>query len=187
MAEPPPTPKFPDVLERHRAALNWVARFAIPHRLRSRLDPEDLAQETFLDVMKNPCVVDRLAALSDREQLAYLRRALLNNAYDAQRQRAPEGIDARALGQSSVNLAERFEAGHTSPSMCAMRVEQIEYLGAALAALPDTQRAAVEMRYIRGLRVADIATQLNSNANAVSQLIFRALAALRGVLPDPNS
>ena len=88
-------------------------------------------------------------------------------------------------GQSSVRLADWLAADDTSPSERAARNERYERLAAALIELPDDQRVAVEMRYLQGLKVGDIATALARSEGAVSGLLHRAVTALRGVLTEP--
>ena len=56
----------------------------------------------------------------------------------------------------------------------------------ALAALPDAQRVAVEMRYLRQCKVKEIAEALGRSEGAVAQLLVRAMDALRHVLREPG-
>ena len=158
----------------------------MPGWLRGKLDPADLVQQTLLEVH---LACDRLAPMADHEVLAYVRRMLSNNLIDAARKHGRSRTDAASddSGESSVGLADWLAAEHTSPSERAERNERFERLAVALAGLPDSQRIAVEMRYLRKLKVSEIAAHLNRNENAVSQLLHRAVAALRGVLVEPNA
>ena len=109
-------------------------------------------------------------------------RSLSNNLIDAARKHGRSRTDT--LAQSSVRLADWLAADHTSPSERAERNERFERLAHALAGLPDAQRIAVEMRYLQKLKVSEMAALMNRNENAVSQLIHRAVTALRGVLDE---
>jgi RNA polymerase sigma factor (sigma-70 family) len=73
-------------------------------------------------------------------------------------------------------------AGHTSPSQRAIRAEELLRLAGALAALPEPQRRAVELHYLQGLPLAQIATALGTTRPAVAGLLHRGLKALRARL-----
>ena len=120
--------------------------------------------------------------------LAYLRRALVHNLTDALRKHGRTRTDVTPddLAQSSVRLAD-FVADHTSPSGRADRNERFARLAVALSELPDAQRVAVELRYLQSMKVADIARLMNRSEGAVSQLLHRAVTALRDVLTEPEA
>ena len=178
-------PEPPD-LNRHRPALLLWLEYRFPGWLRSILDPADLVQQTLLEVLK---VIDQLTARPDHEVLAYLRRALKNNLFDAIRKYSPAqgGVSPNAIAESSVRLVDWIPGDHTSPSQRAERAEQFERLRIALLALPAAQQVAVEMRYLRGMKVKDMARELCRSEGAVSLLLNRALNALRCVLDEPNT
>ena len=180
MSGPPP-----DLAEHQHTLLRFVTdRF--PTWLQNSLCPDDLVQQTLLEACRTP---ERFVGMTASEVFAYLRQALRNNLIDAIRKHAPQRGDVSpgVLAESSVRLAEWFVADHTSPSARAERVEWFARLSVAVTELPDAQRVAVEMRYLRGLAVGEIARELNRSVGAVSLLIYRALAALRVVLTDPNA
>ena len=168
-------------LDRFRPALELWARCQMPAWLRGKLDPADLIQQTLLEAH---AASDKFAGRADLEALGYLRRALSNNLIDAARkfarERAAEPPDD--LARSSARLADWLAADHTSPSERAARNEQFERLAGALAGLPDAQRVAVEMRYLQKLKLSDIARAMGRSEGAVSQLLHRAVVALRGAL-----
>jgi len=170
-------------LEFHRPALQRWAECQMPTWLRGKLDPADLVQQTLLEAY---AIRDRFAGFGDLELLAYLRRMLTNNSIDAARKHGRSRTDAApdGSGHSSVRLADWLAADHTSPSERASRNERFEKLASALAGLPDSQRIAVEMRYLQKMKVSEIALAMNRNDNAVSQLLHRAVTALRDVLAD---
>ena len=60
-----------------------------------------------------------------------------------------------------------------------LRRSQAEELRAALARLPERQRHAVVLRYLYGLRYAEVATALGLSLPATEALLFRARRALR--------
>ncbi|MBA4062901.1 MAG: RNA polymerase subunit sigma-70 [Isosphaera sp.] len=180
MTDPPPD------LARHQPALLLWATCQLPAWVRGKLDPADLVQQTLLEALRTP---DAFAGRPDHEVLAYLRRALANNLVDAARKfaRTRGDLSPDALAESSGRLADFLAADHTSPSERADRNERFARLAVALAGLPDAQRVAVEMRYLRGCKVTDIARALGRSEGAVSLLLHRAVTALRGLLTDPDA
>jgi RNA polymerase sigma factor (sigma-70 family) len=97
---------------------------------------------------------------------AYARRALANRAINRWRRRArrPE----RALGDF-----DRVEQDHADD--VALR----EAVIAALRTLPPRQRAAVVLRYLEDLSVADVAAALDCSEGAVKSHASRGVARLR--------
>lgn len=163
-----------DDLEPHRAYLTLVARLLVPPRLRAALDPEDLVQQTLTEALQNRAALP--AADGGR---AWLRTALRHNALDALKRGGQAAADEVSLDRSSARLGAWLVAGHSSPSERAARNEQLGNLAAALAALPDDQRTAVEYKHLRGLAVAEVARLMGKSESAVGGLLRRGLAGLR--------
>ena len=170
---------MPDLTRFQPALLLW-ATSQLPQWVRGKLDPADLVQQTLLEAV----AAGKLAGRPDHEMLAYLRRALAHNLIDAARKFAPTRADATAL-DSSVRLADWLAADHTSPSERADRNERYARLAGALADLPEAQRRAVELRYLHGMKVTEIAAALGRSEGAVSLLLHRAVSALRVELAEP--
>lgn len=178
-----PGVKWPAILDRlHPALLQW-AEVQTPAWVRPKLDPADLVQQTLLEAVRDP---DRLAERPDAEVLTFLRRALTNNLIDALRKFARNrgDIGHEVLAESSRRLDDWLAAADTSPSERAARNERFAKLAAGLSRLPDDQRVAVELRYLQGCKVAEITRILDRSEGAVSQLLHRAVIALRDDLKD---
>ena len=104
------------------------------------------------------------------------------------RRATPAGSDpwrpswsARPRGWKSLLAADQ-----TSPSERAVRGEELLRLAQALARLPEDQRRVVELHYLKGLPVAEVAEQIGRTRPAAVGLLFRGLKRLRELLRDPG-
>ncbi len=84
----------------------------------------------------------------------------------------------RALEKSSQRLELFLSADESSPTERAERNEQLARLADALASLADDQREAVELHYLRGWPLADVAIHLERSPKAIGSLLHRAIVKL---------
>ncbi len=168
-------------LEHFREYLRLLARLQLDPRLRAELDPSDIAQQTLLKAHER---LDQFRGQTDDELRAWLRAILARNLADAIRRfRRQKGDRAHsletALEESSGKLEVFLASEESSPSQGALRAERLIELADALAQLPDDQRTAVEMRYLHGLAVPDVANQMGRSTVSVTGLLYRGMKALR--------
>jgi RNA polymerase sigma-70 factor (ECF subfamily) len=177
-----------DRLERFRAYLHLLARLQLDPRLRGKIDLSGVVQQTLWEAHQ------ALApALPDPHLARMLRRLLANNLADEVRRgyadkRAvdrEQSLEA-ALERSSVRLGAFLAAEQSSPSERAERNEDLLRLAEALARLPEAQRQAVELHYLRGWSLAEVAEHLGRGKPAVAGLLHRGLDKLRGWLQEPR-
>jgi RNA polymerase sigma-70 factor (ECF subfamily) len=173
-------------LERYRDYLLLLARLQVDSRLRGKLDPSDLVQQTLL---KAHARRDQFRGQSDAERAAWLRTILAHTLTDAVRKFGPaagpreESLE-EALEQSSRRLEDFLTSDQPSPAQRADRDEQLLRLADAMARLPEDQRRAVELRHLQGLAVAEIGRRMGRSTAAVGGLLQRGLRALRERLDD---
>jgi RNA polymerase sigma-70 factor (ECF subfamily) len=175
-------------LERYREYLRTLARLQIDDRLRGKLDPSGVVQQTLLEAHQ---ARDKLRGLNDAQLAAWLRRALANNLADEARRLGAQVRDAgrerslhEALDESSARLEALLATEQTSPSRQAVRQEDLLRLAAALGRLPADQRAAVELHHLEGRTLAETAEALGRTRSAVASLVFRGLRNLRQALDE---
>ena len=87
--------------------------------------------------------------------------------------------DAETHDTSRLSLEQQIEADQSSPSKRARRGEALELLERAVKELPDDQREAVRLRYMRGWSLEQLAGRLDRSETAVAGLLKRGLQALR--------
>jgi RNA polymerase sigma-70 factor (ECF subfamily) len=175
-------------LEKYREYLRMLARMKLGPRLRAKLDASDVVQQTILQAHESRA---QFRGTSEAEKLAWLRAILANvlitagrgfkaAARDVSREQSLEA----ELHESSSRLELLLAADQTSPSQRAVHGEDLLRLAAALAKLPDDQREAVELHHLKGLKVIDVAAQMNRSRPAVVGLLFRGLRRLRELLRE---
>ena len=176
------------VLEPFRQYLRVLAAVHLDARLRGKLDPSDVVQQTLL----RACVgFDRLRDRDPGVVAAWLRKILARTLADAvrdleraKRDLARERSLEAALDRSSARLAGWLAADQSSPSERADRNEQLLRLADALCGLPDDTREAVVLKHCRGWTLAEIAAHLGRSPAAVASLLHRGLKHLRDLLHE---
>jgi RNA polymerase sigma-70 factor (ECF subfamily) len=174
--------------ECYRDYLLLLARLQFDPRLRGKLDPSDIVQQTLLQAHEK---WDQFRGRTEVERAAWLRVILAHALADAARKYG-QGVLGRerslemSLEESSRRLERWLEDSQPSPGQGIDRHEQLLRLAEVLAGLPEDQRRAVELRHLQGLSVAEIGRQMGRSTAAVGGLLQRGLRALRGMLEDSS-
>jgi RNA polymerase sigma-70 factor, ECF subfamily len=175
-------------LERYREYLLLLARLQLDSRLQSKLDASDLVQQALLQAYQK---LDQFCGKHEAELIAWLRTILAHTAANelckfrqAKRAVALERSLEEAIEESSARLGLWLGADQASPSEQAAGHEQSLRLAQALAQLPQDQRTAIELHYLKELTVAETATQLGRTQPAVASLLRRGMERLRELLNE---
>jgi len=147
----------------YRQALPQVYGYLLP-RCGSTTVAEDLTAETFMAAV----AAVRTGGVPDLT-VAWLVGVARHKLADHWRRAAREE-------QRLAAVTDLAAAGTTDPWP---EVLDADAAYAALARLPVPQRAALALRYLDGLPVAEVAEQLGRSVHATETLLVRARAALR--------
>lgn len=175
------------LLEQHRAYLMLLARLNLAARLRARIDPADLVQQTLLEAHRSagglrgsgPQFTAWLRSILAR-QIARTIRDLRRDKRDMTRERSLQS----ALEESSARLEAFLTADQSSPSQQAQRHEWAVRVAAALEALSEDQREALVQHYYQSRPVKEVAQAMQRSTAAVAGLLQRGLKALRQLLSE---
>jgi len=175
-------------LEQFRDYLRLLARLQIDARLRGKLDPSDLVQQTLLKAHQ---AQDQFRGSSPAEQAAWLRqilsRTLANAIRDYTRAKRDVTLERSlqsSLDQSSARLEAWLVADQATPSEIAQRNEQLLTLARAMSDLPEAMREVLLLKHCQGWSVAEIGEHLGRSRASIASLLRRGLKHLREHLHD---
>lgn len=154
-----------------RAIIAYI-RLYIP----SREDAEDLTLEVFTTALEQ----NNLGHLSEREQLAWLRRVAHNRCIDRYRltTRHPVVELDKVMDMLCVDEA-------ANPEELMLQQETYLQLHQAIQTLSQAQQQLLRMRYGDDLRFAEIAVLLGKRESTLRKLLSRTLIALRALYKQP--
>ena len=177
-------------VDKYRSYLLLLARMQLDARPQMKVEASDVVQHTLIEAHA------RRAQFTGDEAgfAAWLRKALANNIRDAlrhvRRQKRDVGRERSleaAVEHSSAMLAGCIAAPQSSPSMKAVRNEDLLRLSDALLELPEAQREAVVLHHLQGWSLNEVAARLERTDAAVAGLLHRGLRRLRELLTEEAS
>ncbi len=154
---------FSAIVDRHYGLVFRVAA----RILAEPSDAEDVAQEAFVKLWRDPAVIDNPAALK-----GWLARVARNLAIDRIRRAKPASADG---------LDELPDAA-TGPDGRLRHAQAAELVAGAIAGLPERQRTALQLTYFEGLGNQETAEVMQVSVEAVESLLSRARRTLRETL-----
>ncbi len=178
------------LLARHRRRLQRMVTVRMDSRLKSRVDPSDIVQDTLMHAARllPEYLRDRpLPYYPWLRQLAWQRLYDLHVEHVRTQKRSVtrEAVEAAMLSDASiVRLAERVVASGTSPSVNLFRKELRRRVQDALGRLKADDREVLVLRYLEQLDAREIAAIVGVSEAAVNMRHLRALRRLRALLGE---
>lgn len=176
---------FENLFSRNRRWLHRFVELRLDRRLRARVDPDDVVQETQLEAFR------RLDDYLRRRPMPF-RLWLQKTAYERlSKARRRHVRAARRSVMREMPLPDRSSRillaqlmGKPEPSQGVSQLELIRGVAEAVAQLGQLDREIVIMRSYEGLSYDEIATILEIESAAARKRYGRALLRLRKVLDD---
>jgi len=176
-----------EILEPFRNYLRLLAQVHLDARLRGKLDPSDVVQQTLLQACAG---LDGLRRREPEVVAAWLRQILARVLADAvkhyERDKRDVGLERSLeadLDRSASGLAAWLAADQPSPSQQAAHHEELFRLIDALGQLPEALREVVVLKHCQGWTLSRIAERIGKSVPAVASLLRRGLEELRHRLP----
>lgn len=183
--------KFAPAIEHYISYLTVVAESQMNAKLRAKVDPHDIVQETMLEAHRD---LGMFRATSDAELRTWLRTILTNNLVSAARYHSRQKRNGqRELSLNSVSVSSgrhHQHHSHTDPSFPGLKLVQQEWsekLATALRRLLADERTAVTLKHLHNRSVAEIALHLGRTQGAVAGLLRRGMKKLRTHFQDEVS
>ncbi|MEE4235610.1 MAG: sigma-70 family RNA polymerase sigma factor [Anderseniella sp.] len=154
---------FAGLVDRHYGFVFRVAARV----LSEAADAEDVTQEAFVRLWRDPGAIDNPAALK-----GWLARMARNLAIDRIRRAKPSTADG----------LDEVPDGATAPDGPMRHAQAAGMVAAALAQLPERQRTALQLTYFEGFGNQQTAEVMQVSVEAVESLLSRARRTLREIL-----
>lgn len=180
------------LLELYGNYLQLLASAQLDAKLRARVSPSDVVQETFLEAHRD---FPQFRGNSEREFLGWLRQILAHNLARlverhilaekraVRREVSLEGMGA-AIERSTARLDAVLADGAASPSTSASRREYVVILADQLAEMRPEYREVIVLRHLEGLPFKDVAERTGRSEGAARMLWLRAINRLREQLDE---
>lgn len=173
--------------ERRPQLMAYIQR-QLGSRLRQKVEPEDIFQETSIDALRR---IEEFSEL-ERDPFGWLCQIAEHRLIDAHRRffqsqkRAGErevSIDG-PRNDDGGRFAELLVASMTTPSAAFSRNHKEFRLQSAMSELPEETREILRLRYVEGLPTKDIAARIGKSDGAVRVLLTRSVQKLQEQLGD---
>jgi len=181
------------LLELYRNYLTILASTQLGRRLRRRMNPSDLVQETMLAAHRD---FASFRGGNERDLLAWLRRVLINCLHhaiethvgakmrDVRCEVSLEQVNA-AMDRSAVDFAQNLADPGPSPSFPLRQRERAVTMANQLAKLRPQYREVIVLRNLQGLSFEEVAEHMERKPGTVRMLWLRAIDKFRQVY-DPS-
>jgi RNA polymerase sigma-70 factor (ECF subfamily) len=182
------------LLDLYRNYLTLLARTQVDRKLRARISPSDIVQDTMLAAGRD---FPQFRGSSERQFLAWLRQILLHamqhaveTHVKAQRRdvRCEISLDqaAACLDQSAAQLVDALADPGPTPSAPAHRREAAVALADRLATMKPQYRDVIVLRNLQGLPFDAVAEHMDRTPGAARMLWLRAMEKLREIYREPG-
>jgi RNA polymerase sigma-70 factor (ECF subfamily) len=163
---PPPVAAWEAIIDRHLPAVSRYAAYVLGDNAQG----EDVAQETFIRLMKKAQTWEA----NGFGLKSWLFRVARNLCIDYKRKKRPEPIE------NADFIADPIDRHATD-----RRIDIVNTMERALAALPEPQQTAIVLVHYEGFSGSEAANLLDISVEAVESLLARARRSLRQALqPD---
>jgi RNA polymerase sigma-70 factor (ECF subfamily) len=178
------------LLQLYQNYLRLLTVAQLEQRLRGRVSPSDVVQETFFEAHRD---FVQFRGTTAAEFIAWLRRILVNNLYrvveqhvlaekrDVRRELSLERL-ATALEESTARLEAVIPDPGRSPCADLQHQELEVMLADEIASLPADYREVIILRHIQLLPFDEVGRRMDRSSGAARMLWLRAIKQLRGRL-----
>ena len=174
------------LLKRYRPYLRIIAQRAMRQMFRTKFDESDIVQQTCLDAFNG---ISSFRGETSAEFSGWISKILHRNLTTLVRNHTAKKRDVRRelplltpAGEASL---EWYVPTTTSngPVSVFLQGELALVLAKAMSKLSEDQRTAVQLRFLEGLKIREIADEMDMSTPVVARLITGGIDTLRRNLP----
>lgn len=176
--------------QEYHARLERMIEFRLDPRIRNRVDPVDLLQDSFLEAQKR---LDEFNAERKCSVFVWVRQLTLQILIDVHRanfrQKRNVGqeirLDRQYDGQAtSLNMAHQLIGQVSTPSRLVSRQEDIAKLRIALDSMDAVDQEVLALRHFEHLSNNEVAEILDLSVTAASNRYVRAMSRLAEIIEN---
>jgi RNA polymerase sigma-70 factor (ECF subfamily) len=192
-SNPPPNPDNPPIdvsdpaiIAKYEPYLRMLARTQMRRAYQAKVGASDMVQQAMLQAVQG---LAGFRGETEAEFRAWLRRILAHHLCHLDRDMHRDKRDIRReqsmeqkLAQSSMRLEGLLAGEGPSPSQRVALGEHVLRVSEAVERLPESQREAIRLHYLEGLKLSEVAEKLDKSTGAIAGLLHRGMKTLRSQL-----
>ena len=178
----------PAVVAKYEPYLRMLARTQMRRASQARIGASDMVQQAMLQAVQG---LDGFRGQTEAEFRGWLRQILARHLCHLDRDLHRDKRDIRReqsieqkLAQSSMRLEGLLAGEGPTPSQNVAIGENVLKLADAVERLPESQREAVRLHYLEGMKLSEVAKQLDKTTGAIAGLLHRGMKTLRQQLDE---
>tara|TARA_R110002049_G_scaffold2750_2_gene21529 strand:+ start:337078 stop:337677 length:600 start_codon:yes stop_codon:yes gene_type:complete len=178
----------PAIVAQYEPYLRMLARTQMRRAYQAKIGTSDIVQQAMLQAVQG---FDGFRGSTEAEFRGWLRQILARNMCHLDRDLHRDKRDIRReqsmeqkLAQSSMRLEGLLAGDGPTPSQNVAMGEHVIRVAQAVNRLPELQRDAVRLHYLEGMKLSEVASQLDKSTGAVAGLLHRGMKALRKQLDN---
>lgn len=185
---PPIDVSDPAIVAQYESYLRMLARTHARKAYQAKVGASDIVQQVMLQAVQG---LDGFRGGTEAEFRGWLRQILAHHICHLDRDLHRDKRDIRReqsmeqkLAQSSMRLEGLLAGDGPTPSQNAALGENVLQVAAAVQRLPDAQREAIQLHYLEGMKLSDVAEQMGKSSGAIAGLLHRGMKTLRSQLGE---
>lgn len=185
---PPIDVSDPAIVAKYEPYLRMLARTQMRRAYQAKVGASDMVQQAMMQAVQG---LDGFRGRTEAEFRAWLRRILAHHLCHLDRDLHRDKRDIRReqsmeqkLAQSSMRLEGLLAGEGPTPSQRVALGEHVLQVAEAVERLPESQREAIRLHYLEGMKLSEVAEQLDKTSGAIAGLLHRGMKTLRDQLGE---
>ena len=178
----------PAIVAKYEPYLRMLARTQMRKAYQAKIGASDMVQQAMLQAVQG---LDGFRGSTEAEFRGWLRQILARHLCHLDRDLHRDKRDIRReqsmeqkLAKSSMRLEGLLAGDVATPSQNVALGEHVIQMADAVDRLPEAQRDAIKLHYLEGLKLSEVAEQLEKTTGAVAGLLHRGMKTLRQQLGE---